>query len=80
MAAAARPLVSIQALDGDGGDSKMSCAFAAVMLAPIRPNIVEFVHANIAKNKRQPYGVSKKSNADVFCSHSTSSNGGLPVP
>ncbi|CAM6105499.1 unnamed protein product [Calypogeia fissa] len=61
MAAAARPLVSIQALaDGEGGAAELSTTLPAVMLAPIRPDIVEFVHANIAKNKRQPYAVSKK--------------------
>ena len=28
--------------------------------APIRPDIVRFVHTNMAKNKRQPYAVSVK--------------------
>ncbi|CAM6098419.1 unnamed protein product [Calypogeia fissa] len=61
MAAAARPLVNVQTLEGEaGGDAEMSITLPAVMLAPIRPDIVEFVHANIAKNKRQPYAVSKK--------------------
>jgi len=27
------------------------------MLAPIRPDIVQFVHSNVAKNRRQPYAV-----------------------
>ncbi|KAG6545352.1 hypothetical protein Mapa_013201 [Marchantia paleacea] len=58
MAAAARPLVSIQALDGETGGA--STTLPSVLLAPIRKDIVEFVHANIAKNKRQPYAVSKK--------------------
>lgn len=30
------------------------------MRAPIRPDLVNFVHTNIAKNKRQPYAVSEK--------------------
>ena len=27
--------------------------------APIRPDVVHFVHTNVAKNKRQPYCVNK---------------------
>jgi len=32
----------------------------AVFTAPIRQDIVHFVHSNIAKNKRQPYAVSEE--------------------
>lgn len=32
----------------------------AVFKAPIRPDVVNFVHTNMAKNKRQPYAVSSK--------------------
>lgn len=32
----------------------------AVFKAPIRQDIVNFVHTNMAKNKRQPYAVSRK--------------------
>ncbi|EDV24148.1 expressed hypothetical protein [Trichoplax adhaerens] len=32
----------------------------AVLKAPIRPDLVQFVHTNMAKNKRQPYAVSTK--------------------
>lgn len=32
----------------------------AVFNAPIRPDVVNFVHQNIAKNRRQPYCVSKE--------------------
>ena len=32
----------------------------AVFKAPIRPDVVNFVHTNMAKNKRQPYAVSRK--------------------
>ncbi|KAL2628798.1 hypothetical protein R1flu_013484 [Riccia fluitans] len=49
MAAAARPLVSIQALDGESGGA--STTLPTVLLAPIRQDIVEFVHSNVAKNK-----------------------------
>ncbi|KAL3689097.1 hypothetical protein R1sor_015406 [Riccia sorocarpa] len=58
MAAAARPLVSIQSLDGESGGA--STTLPTVLLAPIRQDIVEFVHSNVAKNKRQPYAVSTK--------------------
>jgi len=32
----------------------------AVFRAPVRPDIVQFVHTNVRKNKRQPYAVSKQ--------------------
>ena len=31
----------------------------AVFRAPVRPDIVQFVHTNVRKNSRQPYAVSK---------------------
>jgi len=49
--AAARPLVAVQG-------TKDQVAIPEVFLAPIRPDIVHFVHSNMAKNRRQPYGVS----------------------
>uniref|UniRef100_A0A803P3V7 Large ribosomal subunit protein uL4 C-terminal domain-containing protein n=1 Tax=Cannabis sativa TaxID=3483 RepID=A0A803P3V7_CANSA len=59
--AAARPLVTVQALDGDmATDSAPTVPLPDVMKASIRPDIVNFVHSNISKNKRQPYAVSKK--------------------
>lgn len=36
-----------------------SIAMPAIFSAPIRTDIVQFVHTNIRKNKRQPYAVSK---------------------
>eukprot|EP00245_Coleochaete_scutata_P015385 TRINITY_DN6833_c0_g1_i1.p1 TRINITY_DN6833_c0_g1~~TRINITY_DN6833_c0_g1_i1.p1 ORF type:complete len:405 (+),score=101.36 TRINITY_DN6833_c0_g1_i1:99-1313(+) len=54
--AAARPLVTVQSTEGDA----VSIPLPDVLLAPIRPDIVEFVHANLAKNKRQAYAVSEK--------------------
>jgi len=38
----------------------------AVLTAPIRPDLVNFVFTNMAKNKRQPYAVSK------YAGHQTS--------
>lgn len=37
-----------------------SAKLPAVFRAPIRTDIVQFVHTNIAKNRRQPYGVSRE--------------------
>ncbi|XP_043696612.1 60S ribosomal protein L4-like [Telopea speciosissima] len=60
-AAAARPLVTVQPLDGDmATDGGNSVPLPDVMKASIRPDIVNFVHANISKNSRQPYAVSKR--------------------
>jgi len=51
---AARPQVSVASL----GEAKASqVVMPAVFLAPIRPDIVHFVHTNMAKNKRQAYAV-----------------------
>lgn len=58
--AAARPLVSVQSLEGDMVDGTTSVPLPDVLKAPIRPDVVRFVHANISKNKRQPYAVSRK--------------------
>merc|ERR1719178_392180 len=51
---AARPVVSIQGADGK------TTELPAVFLAPIRPDIVQFVHTDMSKNKRQAYAVSAK--------------------
>ncbi|KAJ6797817.1 putative 60S ribosomal protein L4-1 [Iris pallida] len=60
-AAAIRPLVTVQPLDGDmATDGSSSVPLPDVLKAPIRPDVVRFVHANISKNKRQPYAVSRK--------------------
>ena len=59
--AAIRPLVSVQAVDGDmSTDQASTVALPDVMKAAIRPDIVTFVHSNISKNSRQAYAVSKK--------------------
>jgi large subunit ribosomal protein L4e len=50
--AAARPLVKIQ-----GSDKQVP--MPAVLLSPIRLDVVRFVHTQMNKNKRQPYAVSK---------------------
>jgi len=55
--AAARPLVKVY--DGASGAESASVPLPGVFTAPIRRDIVHFVHSNIAKNKRQPYAVSQ---------------------
>mmetsp|Transcript_69511 Transcript_69511/g.85239 ORF Transcript_69511/g.85239 Transcript_69511/m.85239 type:complete len:461 (+) Transcript_69511:112-1494(+) len=53
--AAARPQVTIYGLNGEALDK--SVVLPDVCLAPIRQDIVNFVHTNMNKNARQPYGV-----------------------
>jgi len=61
MAAAARPLVTVQSLEGDmATDASATVPIPDVMRASIRPDIVNFVHSNISKNSRQPYAVSRR--------------------
>ncbi|KAI8071744.1 ribosomal protein L4 domain-containing protein [Gongronella butleri] len=55
---AARQVVSVFADSGKASDATV--ALPAVLTAPIRPDIVQFVHTNMAKNKRQAYAVSTK--------------------
>ncbi|CAI5492808.1 unnamed protein product [Closterium sp. Naga37s-1] len=56
--AAARPLVTVQPYDEAGAPQQ--AALPAVFLAPIRSDVVKFVHAMVSMNKRQPYAVSTK--------------------
>lgn len=52
---AARPLVSVFSLEGAKcGETTLP----VVMTAPMRPDIVQFVHTNMNKNHRQAYAVS----------------------
>jgi large subunit ribosomal protein L4e len=55
MVAAARPLVSVRS-----GAEKAQVVMPAVLLAPIRPDIVQMVHTSMAKNRRQAYGIDVK--------------------
>jgi large subunit ribosomal protein L4e len=51
-----RPVVSVYSKDSVGeivGQVKMPAVFAS----PIRNDIVQFVHTNMAKNRRQAHGV-----------------------
>lgn len=53
----ARPLVTVYTTDAKAAST---VSLPAVLTAPIRSDVVRFVHANLAKNHRQPYAVSKK--------------------
>lgn len=51
----ARPVISVFSLSGD---KTSTTPLPAVFEAPIRPDIVQFVHTNMNKNNRQAYAVS----------------------
>lgn len=53
---AARPQVTVQNVDAKD-QAKEQVLLPAVFRAPIRPDIVLFVHTSMAKNARQPYAV-----------------------
>lgn len=50
------------------GAAQESTTLPAVFTVPIRPDIVNFVHTNMAKNHRQPYAVSKRAGHQVCLS------------
>jgi len=56
--AAYRPLVSVYSEKNE--NSGVAVKLPAVFRAPIRTDIVNFVHTNIRKNKRHPYAVSRE--------------------
>jgi len=68
--AAARPLVTVQAIGATEGAASQ-CSLPDVFLSPIRPDIVQFVHTNMRKNARQAYAV----NTEAGHQHSAESWG-----
>ena len=54
-----------------GDSTKSSVCLPAVFKAPIRPDIVSFIHHEVAKNRRQPYSVSQAAGMsfieNLFC-------------
>ncbi|KAJ2720927.1 60S ribosomal protein L4B [Coemansia sp. Benny D115] len=60
---AARPVVSVFGLNGN----KLSATvpLPSVFTAPIRPDLVQFVHKNMAKNHRQPYAVKQQAGEET---------------
>ena len=55
---ASRPLITIYSDKGE--PTEKNIVLPAVFRAPIRPDIVTFVHSEMMKNTRQPYAVSEK--------------------
>ncbi|CBH10223.1 60S ribosomal protein L4 [Trypanosoma brucei gambiense DAL972] len=55
----ARPSVSVYSASEDKVVG--TCSLPAVFTAPIRHDVVQFVHTNMAKNSRQPYAVNRLS-------------------
>jgi len=56
---AARPQVTVHKISGEKDAAQV--LLPSVFLAPIRPDIVHFVHTSMNKNARQPYGVNPRS-------------------
>lgn len=56
--AAYRPLISVY--NEKNESTGTSIKLPAIFRAPIRTDIVNYVHTNIRKNRRQPYGVSRE--------------------
>lgn len=59
----ARPLVQVFSQDGSGDPA--SVRLPGVFTAPIRPDVVAFVHKGVAKNKRQAYAVNTMAGMQV---------------
>merc|ERR1711939_1129167 len=55
---ASRPVVHVRKLDGGAADGTLTLPY--VFTAPIRTDVVQQVHKSMAKNRRQPYAVSKE--------------------
>ena len=55
--AAYRPLISVYNEKNEGTGTTIK--LPAVFRAPIRTDIVNYVHTNIRKNRRQPHAVSR---------------------
>merc|ERR1719361_553331 len=53
--AAARPVVTVYGIDGKPLNRTLK--MPDIMLSPIRADLVNFIHTNMAKNNRQPYAV-----------------------
>merc|ERR1739844_742171 len=54
---AARPLITVYSEKSEATDDHVT--LPAVFKAPIRPDIVSFIHHEVAKNRRQPYSVNR---------------------
>jgi len=54
-----RPTCTVYSTDGDAPAASGSQTLPGVFSAPIRPDVVHFVHSQLSMNKRQPYCVNK---------------------
>ena len=54
---AARPLITVYSEKSEATEKPV--CLPAVFKAPIRPDIVSFIHHEVAKNHRQPYCVNR---------------------
>jgi len=61
----ARPVLSVFSLEGE---KTTTTPLPTVFTSPIRPDIVQFVHTNMSKNKRQAYAVSTTAGKQVSAS------------
>lgn len=55
----ARPVISVYSCDNEN-EVVTQIALPGVFTAPIRPDVVQFVHTNMNKNKIQAHGVSRR--------------------
>ena len=55
--AAGRPLITVYSEKNEATEAPV--CLPAVFKAPIRPDIVSFIHHEVAKNNRQAYAVNK---------------------
>ncbi len=73
---AALPVSTVFAAEGDELAASGSQPLPAVFTAPVRPDVVHFVHSMMSLNKRQAHCVNKcvgkASNADMLCPPHTS--------
>jgi large subunit ribosomal protein L4e len=61
----ARPVVSVYSEKNEPTGTEIK--LPAVFKAPIRPDVVSFIHDQLLKNKRQPYAVSTKAGEYYSC-------------
>ena len=61
---AARPLITVYSEKSDATEAPV--CLPAVFKAPIRPDIVSFIHHEVAKNHRQAYSVNRDAGEYFF--------------
>merc|ERR1712170_207487 len=75
---AARPLISVHNEKGEKTETNVT--LPAVFRAPIRPDIVNFVHFEMKKNARQPYAVSDKAGHQTSAESWGTGRAGARIP